>query len=352
MLKNKVKQTIQKKLHLGMLNTLTREKRDNKYEQNVSVSVCEANVCVSEANETNETNEANETNIIDAFIEIPNYLLTPSFMQSKPILVCMFQISIANGMFPFILYLLSKSDKNKLDFIHLSSLNADKRLEEEEDIIDYLYDLLQQSSAMIELSYAGFSETKENIIVFVKYVSLKGEDVVQTALFKNYFWATTHELINLKTVITIPIAQPVTDFFLTNPSLLHLKNAEDVIYTSPMIGYYKAKKNKPNDDFIDVFKEKINDEINGFYYSFSCDMPIKNTDIDSDSDNDNNTLVMRAALFLKQVSLNNDSISNESIFNDTISNSNSLIFNTNKAKITYAIKNYNQHMPLSYHIYI
>ena len=51
-----------------------------------------------------------------------------------------------------------------------------------------------------------------------------------------------------------------------------------------------------------------------------------------------NEIIMRAALFLVEPSLNN-----------TLNKTDSIIFNKYKDRIRYAIKNYNQHIPLSYH---
>ena len=148
----------------------------------------------------------------------------------------------------------------------------------------------------------------------------------------NYLWATPHELINLKTVINLPIDEGVTRFFMENSSLLILKNENDRHYISPVIGYYIVSNldaNIGNYDYscIDIFSEKINNAL-GNYYSFYLTMPSKN----------NSHIIMRAALFLVNPSLNN-----------TLNKTDSIIFNKYKDTIKYSIKNYNQHIPLSYH---
>ena len=118
-----------------------------------------------------------------------------------------------------------------------------------------------------------------------------------------------------------------------NPSLLILKNKDDRNYLGPVIGYYIAtnvvdsNNNKNDYSCIDIFSEKINDAL-GNYYSFYLTMPSKN----------NSHIIMRAALFLIKPSLNN-----------TLTKTDSIIFNKYKDTIKYSIKNYNQHIPLSYH---
>jgi hypothetical protein len=141
-------------------------------------------------------------------------------------------------------------------------------------------------------------------------------------------------LINLKTVIDIPINKNITQVFMNNTSLLMIKNKDDKIYSTPVIGYYKTFCNDDDakiKDYscVDIFTDKINDAL-GNYYSFNADMPYINEN--------KNEVVMRAALFLIEPCLNN---------NNTLLRADSIIFNKNR--IRYAIKNYNQHTPLSFH---
>lgn len=258
----------------------------------------------------------------DIYIDIPNYLISPSFkVIRKPSLLCVFQI-IMNESYPLLLYLLVKND-NKLDFIRLNDGRNNKQIKHE--AINYVSNNIISS----EISYAGFCETSENNIIFLKCCNQTNNI---SNMHDNYFWATPHELINLKAVINLPISEGVTRFFMDNPSLLILKNKDDCNYISPVIGYYIANNLDANigkDDYsyTDIFSEKINDTL-GNYYSFYLTMPSKN----------NNHIIMRAALFLVKPSLNN-------IINKT----DSIIFNKYKDRIRYAIKNYNQHIPLSYH---
>ena len=255
----------------------------------------------------------------DIYIDIPNYLISPSFkIIRKPLLLCVFQI-IMNESYPLLLYLLVKIN-NKLDFIRLNDGRNNKQIKHE--AIDYVSKFISS-----EISYAGFIETNENNIVFLKCCNQTNNI---SNLPDNYYWATPHELINLKTVINLPINEDVIRFFMDNPSLLILKNKDDRNYLGPVIGYYTATildSNKDDYSHVDIFSEKINDAL-GNYYSFYLTMPSKN----------NSHIIMRAALFLIKPSLNN-----------TLTKTDSIIFNKYKDTIKYSIKNYNQHIPLSYH---
>ena len=177
-----------------------------------------------------------------------------------------------------------------------------------------------------EISYAGYSETAENNIILLK--AIYPDTIADMA---GYYWATTHEIMNLKSVVNIPVAKNVINFFNEHLQLLVLQDVNDLIYTSPTIGYYRAKKNKNiKNNCVDIFKDKID---NDYYYFFNATMP---TNIEEDE------TIIRAALFLTNPALNN---TNKDIEHDSI------IFNKNKNNITYAIKTYSQHFPLSHYSY-
>ena len=271
---------------------------------------------------TVEDEEICKSNLIH--IDIPNYLISPSFKNiEKPLLLCAFQI-VFNESYPLLLYLLFNNEENELTFIRLNiGRNNNKQIKHE--AVDYISKII-----FSEISYAGFIETSENNIVFLKCCNRSNDGIISLPT-NNYYWTTPHELINLKTVINLPINENTTQFFMDNPFLLILRNKDDRIYSTPVIGYYKHNNIQylKKDDYthVDIFSEKINDAL-GNYYSFYLTMPSKSS----------NELIMRVALFLIKPSLNN-----------TLNKADSIIFNKYKDRIRYAIKNYNQHIPLSYH---
>ena len=252
-------------------------------------------------------------------MDIPNYLMPPHFKSSKPLMLCVFHI-VPNKSSPFLLHLLQKNKKNKLEFIHLPSFDGGRHNRNlKQEAVNYIRDLFPSAE---ELSYVGFIETDKHNILFIKFVNDSTE--LYQLYSHDYSWATSHEVINLKKVADVPIAEIVTSFFTTHPSLLVLKNDDDVIYNTPVIGYYTVSDR--NDD---IYKKNINGSFSSFsssYYVFYFAMPPQQA----------NAIIMRAALFLTSPSLN--------AIGDDVS---SLIFNKT-TPITYAIKHYHQHLPLSY----
>lgn len=243
-------------------------------------------------------------NNLTAIIEIPNYTELPEFNNSKTFIICLFQI-VTSGLSPFLLYLFKKNE-DSLQFIKLQSLGKTS----EQEAVDYMSNIISDG----EISYAGFTETNENNILFLKYVALN--DI--KSLMGNYYWTTTHEIINLKSVINNPISSDVIDFFINHPELLVLKNEDEFIYETPVIGYYMITREQN-----DIYREKRIDKYEKCYY-FHINMPI----------NYSNKLIVRSALFLKRTGL----------MDDNFSNLDSLVYNNNHY---YLIKDYAQHTVIS-----
>ena len=296
MLKNKTREQIKSKFNLKstLFNTVVREivykqKEDDLYNEEKTVKYNKS-----------------------VFIDIPNYLELPIFKISKPFLICLFQI-VMEGIEPFILYLLHKTDESILD---MPVFNRSKHnLSLKREAIDYMNDIIKpfQGKENSEISYAGFMETDVNNILFLKYVSLIETNTIQ--LPTNYYWATVHELVNLKTVFNIPIEINVTQFFISNRSLLNLKNEDEVIYEIPVIGYIS---NSTNCKQVDVYREKKIDKYEKCYYFHI---------------NVENKSVIRCVLFLKQTGL----------INDDFSKCNSIVYNKKNCTSYYLIKDYAQH---------
>jgi len=247
-----------------------------------------------------------------AIIDVPNYLESPVFKSSKTLLICLFQI-VTEGLSPFLLYLLhTKKAINELNLITMHSFDGGKYNENlTEEAVDYMHNLLEPMHNNSDISYAGFTETVTNNILFLKYISPinKCHDF---SLPSDYYWATTHELVNLNSIMNIPIALNVIHFFINNLKLLQLTNEDNVIYETPVVGYYNTNN--------DIFREKRIEKYEKCYY-----FDIKYT---SDSK-------MRAAIFLKRTGL----------LNDTFHKFDSIVYN-NKDMHYYLIKCYAQHTVL------
>ena len=298
MLKNKTREQIKSKFNLKptLFNPIEREIVDKQKEDDL-----------------HNEEKTNKKNNKSAFIDIPNYLEPPVFKNSKPFLICLFQI-VMEGITPFVVYLLYKNDVSVLE---LPIFNRNKHnLSLKQEAVEYMNDImvpLQEQQENSEISYAGYMETDENNILFLKYVSLIETNTIQ--LPTNYYWATVHELVNLKTVFNIPIKINVTQFFISNRSLLKLKNEDEVIYEIPVVGYYIVT----NCEQTDIYREKKIDKYEKCYY-FHINMPL-------------NKQTIRSALFLKETGL----------INDDFSNCNSIVYNKKNYTSYYLIKDYAQH---------
>jgi hypothetical protein len=300
MLKNKTRDQLKNKFNLKptLFNPVEREIMDKHTEDDIQV----------------KDNKS-------VFIDIPNYLESPVFENSKPFLICFFQI-VMEGITPFIIYLLHKTGESVLDMPILNRNKHDISLKRES--IEFMNDIMildrgtgtgigQENE---EISYAGFIETDVNNILFLKYVSLNNSTTIQ--LPSNYYWATVHELINLKSVCNITIKPSVTHFFMNNPTLLKLKNETDNVYETPVIGYYIL-----NDKQTDIYREKKIDKYEKCYY-FHINMPL-------------NKQTIRSVLFLKKTGL----------INDDFSRCNSIVYNKRNYTSYYLIKDYAQHTILA-----
>jgi len=247
-----------------------------------------------------------------AYINVPNYLEPPGFKNSKPLLICLFQI-VMEGMTPFLLYLLQKNG-SALDLVNFDTDTKNVFLER--DSVEYMNNIITDG----EISYAGFIETKEHNVLILKYVSTKDFKLI----VDNYHWATPHELVNLQAVIDIPIAKYVTQLFLNNTALLILKNDNDVIYETPVIGYYVGSKEGRLDE-MDIYREIKNDKYGKCYY-FHMKMP------------DKSNRIMRTVLFLQRTGL----------MNNIFDSCNSIIYRNNNTYF-FLIKKYEQHTVIAYH---
>jgi hypothetical protein len=242
-----------------MLKNRTREQIRNKFNFNYNIlnqHIKETLETINEEGEEEETEKFVNNNL--AIIDVPNYLEPPVFKNSKPLLICLFQI-VTEGLYPFLLYLLHKNGTEEVQFIKRTSFDEGKNNKSlKRKAIDYMENILSEG----EISYVGFLETNVNNMLFLKYVPAKDFRRVP----ENYYWTTPHEIVNSKAVMNMPIASTVTTFFLTNPGLLTLKNENELIYDSPMIGYYTSS---------DLYLSFINPALGKAYYLYSA-LPTKN----------------------------------------------------------------------------
>jgi len=264
---------------------------------------------------------------VSAYTVVPNYLEPPAFSTIKPIKICLFQI-VVDSLHPFLLYFLQQ-ENGIADFITFLSFDRGrdkKKLKPE--AIDFLTTLLPRAV----IDYAGFLEMPETNVLIFKYADAAGVDYKQTPA--NYYWATAHEIFNLKRVIEWPVSSTVVvPFFQSNPEFLIVKNADEVIYETPVVGYYQANRAPSRIELMDIYREIMPDfTAIGKCYFF-------NQETSKAELNCVERPIMRVALFLRRAGLESN-ISSPADFH-------SFVLSSNKGK--YGITHYAQHTPLSYH---
>ena len=256
------------------------------------------------------------------FAEVPNYLERPLFTNAKPMLICMFQIRM-DGLYPYLLFLLHKNKrKTMFNFVNFPSFDGGKVSKNlKKEAVNFMYGKFE----MGDISYAGFTENETNNILILKYI-----ETTISVPNDDYCWTSTHELINLKTIMTpqpIAISPSVFNFFIKNPALLLLRNDKEVIYETPVIGYYPIVKGA----LTDIFRKTLRNDIGSCYY-FYVEPPKKN--------NGEDIIIMRSLLFLGRLGLI------EKIKNINVCDS--FLLTTDDHVKMYAINRYSQHLPLSY----
>jgi len=267
---------------------------------------------------------------ISVFAEVPNYLERPLFAKAKPMLICMFQIRM-DGRYPYLLFLLHKNKRNTVfNFVKFPSFDGGKDSKNlKKDAVKYMETKFSNG----DISYAGFTENETNNILILKYIDTPHTETPHTDTpmsipSDNYCWASTHELINLKSIMIpqpVAISAIVINFFIKNPNFLLLRNEKEVIYETPVIGYYTIAK----DALMDIFRETLRKDIGSCYY-FYIDPPKTET----------STIIMRSLLFLGRLGLI------EKIKN--VNACDSFLLTRDDHVKMYAINHYSQHLPLSY----
>ena len=194
-------------------------------------------------------------------VSVPNETQALKMAQLKPITLCVYQVR-TDGLYPYILFLLSKSN-DEFSFIDFSSTCSYKKIKYA--VIAHMKTILPEKT----LAYAGFSETREQTIIILKYT----EETISD-LSDEYVWATPFEIINTRKIGNFPVSKKVFDFFMENTEFLTLKAPDQRVYESPMIGYAVSNETKPAE--MDIYRETILPGLGKCYYLW-VDLPEKST---------------------------------------------------------------------------
>jgi len=196
----------------------------------------------------------------------PNYIVSvPNENQSlkttplKPVVMCVYQVR-SDGLYPYLLFLLQKYNA-EFSFITFSGTSKQMKYA----AISQMKRLLPGSN----LTYAGFSETRDETIIILKYT----ENIISDDT--EYTWATPFEIINTRKIGQYSVSKKVFDFFIANREFLTLKTPErHDVYESPMIGYAFSDQHKLEE--MDIYRETIIPTLGKCYYLL-VDLPENST---------------------------------------------------------------------------
>jgi hypothetical protein len=264
--------------------------------------------------------EAIETK--EYIVSIPNESKPLKFATEKPLLICIYTVR-TEGLYPFILYLLNKTEPAQLNFISLKCSAATGSKKIKYAVQAYLRSALPG----LAFIYAGFCETPANNIIIYS-----GEQNATMALNADYIWATAYEIFNKKKVREYTLHKSITSFFCLNSDFLRLKTLGNCIYESPLVGYYISNDDKCSHSEMDIYRETIIPAMGKCYYLF-MDLPHLQSPKLGEKVN-----ILRIAFFAGRMSLYSDKTDK----NDYI-NYDSIFCRDYKR---YIIQNYNQHVVL------
>jgi len=249
-----------------------------------------------------ESNEIIQAEYSVTIPEEPSY-----FNQGKPCAICIYHVR-TDGLYPFILYLF-RQNKNEVSFILFPGVTTKKKIKYAATA--YIKNIFPHT----KITYAGFCETNDLNIIILKYE----ENNIDSS--NEYIWATSFEIINKRKILNYSFSKNVLDFFRQNSSFLLLQNSKNILYESPMIGYYKAPDLMDMEEMehMDIYRQTIIPALGKCYYLL-MDIPA-------------NSNVMRIVFFAGKMSIYNKKIDSDSILCRDYKR--------------YIIQNYNQHVVLS-----
>jgi hypothetical protein len=206
-------------------------------------------------NKNRDTSEIVRPNYI---ISVPNENQPLKMTPLKPVVMCVYQVR-SDGPCPYILFLLQK---HNAEFSFITFSGTSKKMK---------YTAISQMKRLLpgsNLTYAGFSETRDETIIILKYT----ENIISDDT--EYTWATPFEIINTRKIGQYSVSKKVFDFFIANREFLTLKTPHHDVYESPMIGYAFSDQHKLEE--MDIYRETIIPTLGKCYYLL-VDLPENST---------------------------------------------------------------------------
>lgn len=283
--------------------------------------------------------------------------LTIRSKKMGEVTVCVYRICNTNTN-PYLLFSLFRTN-SELDFFRFNMDGKNKT-----ELINVVTDKYKKGIA--DITYKGIFTQKENHTVFFEYTEKQESEIIdEGTLDSDMCWALTSEIVNFKKVLTTPVANFVTQFFVTHYQFNFLKDDLGMIYEIPIVGHFGSSKQSVL--FIAAFgalRGNAEDKYGPYYYFGNYEKALEYSKsnnaeysgimsfTDKDDETDMQGAIIRSALFLENVAMPNISSNKKHLSNNWAENYQSIISTSekDKKKVLYVIKKYDQYSPIEYYI--
>ena len=212
----------------------------------------------------------------------------------KRINILPYQIN-KSGLKPFVQYFLMKCPDNKLSFISYEGLKTYKEVQNKcMKILEVLF------LSYMKISYGdykGFKVIDDEIYIF--YDCSRSQIGLHCLKETNEVWLTLmHEIINTGMVCNYEISEKVKNLFIYNEDLIYLKNSNNIKCELPVVVYYDSYDKQI--EFTSIFGvSRCRDMLEGFaglyFYFYSYNTIIERLKREQDKKRKG---IIRIALFL------------------------------------------------------
>ena len=177
-----------------------------------------------------ECNNSDCKNYIYKLNSVLNTSDIPDFKSDGLIHICIFQVCYNNVNHPFLLYLLNKDkNNNKLYFPHFTA--SKNILATSKKYINEIF-----NDWKITPIFKGHINSNNNKYLFFE---INYEYIAHKLTYKDsWWWTSLFEIVNINTVLNFNIHNTVSSIFNKYPLLISLFNNKNNIISTPLIGYF------------------------------------------------------------------------------------------------------------------
>jgi len=192
------------------------------------------------------------------YMDIPNYRINPIMvLPYNKVYMCTFTI-VNDSMYPYLLYLGKKMPdiygeniKICMPSFLFKCRSANKQINNAllmDDAVSLVNDLFPDD----DISYAGYTNVSDGVVLFIKLVQLVAKSIYDTPE-NDYIWLLGCEIINSRIAETHKIDDTMYYLFIRNSSLSIIRDYKNNIIRQPVVGYVKTSNyyfNKKTGEYI------------------------------------------------------------------------------------------------------